>query len=528
MSLETIKDDSVSSLVSSTGLPYMEEINKVDQGLLERVPLGFVRSNMVLPIMREGDWIVVAVAHPGALFALDDLRRIFSAPVRAVLVPQAEILNAIHRFYNHPTGSALEVIGGLNGEDLKAIASEFEEPKDLLDLIDEAPIIRLLNSLIFQAVKERASDIHIEPYERDVEIRFRVDGVLYPVLTPPKAIQDAVISRVKIMAGLDIAEKRLPHDGRIRLLVAGKDIDVRVSVIPTTFGERVVLRLLDRKGGIIGLDELGLKPQQVEVMEGLLSRTSGILLATGPTGSGKTTTLYAALNRINSTERNIITVEDPVEYQLKGVGHIQVNPKVGLTFASGLRSILRQDPDVIMIGEIRDRETAEIGIHASLTGHLVLSTLHTNDAPTAITRLVDMGIEPFLVVSSLSAVIAQRLIRLLCPHCKEGYTSPVEGVHHLPEGLARKGLTFYRAIGCERCLNTGYYGRTGIFEFLLLDQELRNTILKNPDSSTIKEHALSKGMKTLREDGLEKVARGLTSLEEVLRVTQGDYANLSI
>jgi len=522
--LAKVEDNILISLASSTGLSYMEEIERVDHGLLEKVPLGFARENMVLPIRREGDTIIVAVAHLDSIFALDDLKRIFSTTLRPVLVPRAQILDAIHRYYNHPTGTAQEVIGGLNGEDLKAIASEFKEPKDLLDLTDEAPIIRLVNSLFFQAVKERASDIHIEPYERDLDVRFRVDGLLYPVLSPPKAIQDALVSRVKIMAGLDIAEKRLPQDGRIRLLVAGKDIDVRVAIIPTTFGERVVMRLLDRKGGLIGLEEIGLKPWQVKAFEKLLSRTSGILLATGPTGSGKTTTLYAALNRINSTERNIITIEDPVEYQLKGVGQIQVNPKIGLTFASGLRSILRQDPDVIMVGEIRDRETAEIAIHASLTGHLVLSTLHTNDAPTAITRLVDMGIEPFLVASSLSAVLAQRLVRVLCHHCKERY-----GPLDLGQGLdSREPVFYYKAVGCERCMNTGYRGRTGIFEFVLVDQGLQSVISKGLDSTNIRDYAVSRGMKTLREDGLEKVASGITSLEEVLRVTQEDYADISI
>jgi len=321
------------------------------------------------------------------------------------------------------TGSAQEVVMELEGEDLSTIATELNEPRDLLDLTDEAPVIRLLNSILFQAVKERASDIHIEPYEREVDVRFRIDGILYKILTPPKVVQEAIISRVKIMAGLNIAEKRLPQDGRIRVIVAGRDVDIRVSLIPTFYGERVVLRLLDKKKGLISLEDMGLSVSGVKAMERLLSRNNGIILVTGPTGSGKSTTLYAALNCLNSPDKNIITIEDPIEYQLKGVGQIQVNPKIDLTFANGLRSILRQDPDIIMVGEIRDALTAEIAIQASLTGHLVLSTLHTNDSSTAVTRLIDMGIEPFLVASSLSAILAQRLVRVICPHCREEYTA---------------------------------------------------------------------------------------------------------
>ncbi len=375
-----------------------------------------------------------------------------------------------------------------------------------------------------QAVKERASDIHIEPYEKELDVRLRIDGVLHRVLTPPKIIQDALISRIKIMSNLDIAEKRLPQDGRIRLLLGGRDIDIRVSVIPTSHGERAVLRLLDRKQGLLGLWEVGFGKEDERKLEEYLQRPDGIILVTGPTGSGKTTTLYAALNRIHTEEKNIITVEDPIEYQLKGIGQIQVNPKIGLTFASGLRSILRQDPDVIMVGEIRDLETAEIAMQASLTGHLVLSTLHTNDAPSALVRLIDMGIEPFLVASSLTVVLAQRLVRTICPHCKVSYKpSDVEKSYfsNPPEFL-------YRGTGCEKCKGKGYYGRTGIFEFLAIDNEIRPMITDKIDSQSIKNHAISKGMKTLRQDGIEKARGGITTLEEVLRVTQKDYADISV
>lgn len=511
-------DVALIGIVKSLGLEYLDEIRDedIDPSLIERVPLPFAKGNLILPLKMENGKVLVALSEPKGIFVLNDVERLLSNPVRPMFTSQNNIMNAIHRFYDRLSGSAQEVIDGLNGKTLDTLVTEWEAPKDLIELTDEAPIIQLLNSLLFQAVKERASDIHIEPYESAVEVRFRVDGVLYPVLSPPKAIQEAVVSRVKIMAGLDIAEKRLPQDGRIRLLIAGRDIDVRVSIIPTSFGERVVLRLLDRKRGLIGFGELGLTPAQVRTLDSLLSRTSGIILVTGPTGSGKTTTLYASLNGINSTKRNIITIEDPVEYQLKGIGQVQVNPKIGLTFANGLRSILRQDPDVIMVGEIRDRETAEIAVHSALTGHLVISTLHTNDAPTAITRLVDMGIEPFLVASSLSAVIAQRLVRVLCPHCKEEYI-PASEESAIFKWSVRK---LWRPTGCEKCFKTGYYGRLGIFEMLIVEQDMHFIILKNPDSTALKEYAVSKGMKTLKDDGLEKASAGITSLDEVMRVIQ--------
>jgi general secretion pathway protein E len=381
-----------------------------------------------------------------------------------------------------------------------------------------------LNALFQQAVKDRASDIHVEPYEKDLEVRMRVDGILHRVLSPPKLIQDALISRIKIMAHLDIAEKRLPQDGRIRLLIGGHDIDLRVSIVPTAYGERAVLRLLDRKQGLIGLYEMGFDRDDETAFEALLLRTDGIILVTGPTGSGKTTTLYAALNRIQTEEKNIITVEDPVEYQLKGIGQIQVNPRIGLNFASGLRSILRQDPDIIMIGEIRDHETAEIAIQASLTGHLVLSTLHTTDAASAVARLLDMNMEPFLVASSLAAVLAQRLVRTLCPHCRKSYVPPASELAYLPRPVSE----LYQGAGCEKCRESGYLGRTGIFELLHLDNDIRQMISEKRSAQDIKSIAVGKGMKTLYGDGLNKVVQGITTLQEVLRVTQKDYADISV
>ncbi len=512
------------ALARRLGLSFLERIDdaRVDITLLERVPLQFARANLVLPLQESDGKLMVATGNPSNLAALDELRGLFGLPLEIVLTTPQAALEAINHLYSRVTGSAQEVVQELEGEDLSTIATKFNEPRDLLDLTDEAPVIRLLNSILFQAVKERASDIHIEPYEKEVEVRFRIDGILYKILSPPKVVQEAIISRVKIMAGLNIAEKRLPQDGRIRVIVAGRDVDVRVSLIPTFYGERVVLRLLDKKKGLISLEDMGLSESGVKTMERLLGRSNGIILVTGPTGSGKSTTLYAALNRLNSPDKNIITIEDPIEYQLKGVGQIQVNPKIDLTFANGLRSILRQDPDVIMVGEIRDAETAEIAIQASLTGHLVLSTLHTNDSATAVTRLIDMRIEPFLVASSLSAVLAQRLVRVICPHCREEYTSDREypGITLPP--------VMYRGAGCDACFGLGTLGRTGIYELLLIDSEICSMIIKQTPAGVIKEYAVAKGMRTLRDDGLLKVAAGITTIEEVLRVTQEDYADLPL
>ncbi|MBI5639736.1 MAG: type II secretion system ATPase GspE [Nitrospirae bacterium] len=497
----------------------------VEHSLLKEIPLSFAKGNMIMPLRRQQGKLIAAVADDRGILALHELSRHFGLRPQPLNSQAGVIIDAINRFYGQ-MGSAEEVMDNITGEDLSSVATEFERPKDILELTEEAPIIRLLNAILQQAVKERASDIHIEPYEKELDVRMRVDGILKRVLTPPKIIQDALISRIKIMASLDIAEKRLPQDGRIRLLIGGRDIDIRVSIIPTSFGERAVLRLLDRKQGLIGLWEVGLDKEDADRIEGLLKRTNGILLVTGPTGSGKTTTLYAALNRVHTEEKNIITVEDPVEYQLKGIGQIHVNPKIGLTFASGLRSILRQDPDVIMVGEIRDVETAEIAIQASLTGHLVLSTLHTNDAPSAIVRLIDMGVEPFLVASSLMGVVAQRLVRVICPACRESYEpSEIERSYFLGSSVLPTGPKFslYRGKGCEQCNGKGYLGRTGIFETLVIDDKVRQLISGKTDSQSIKNAAVSQGMKTLRLDGFEKALKGITTVEEVLRVTQKDY-----
>jgi general secretion pathway protein E len=507
----------------------METIDKIkdddiELSLLEELPLSFVKGNVFLPLRRQNGELLAAVADNQGVFALMDMARTYKLKPRALQAPKEVILDAINRIYSQ-TSRVNEVMGDIKGEDLSMVATEFESPKDLLELTEEAPIIRLLNALLMEAVKERASDIHIEPYEKGIDVRFRVDGILSKILSPPKIIQDALISRIKIMSALDIAEKRLPQDGRIRLLVGGKDIDIRVSIIPTSLGERAVLRLLDRRVGILSLQMIGLEGSTLNIFNNALSKQNGIILVTGPTGSGKTTTLYASLLKLNTEERNIITVEDPVEYQLKGIGQIHVNPKIGLTFASGLRAILRQDPDIMMVGEIRDVETAEIAVHASLTGHLVLSTLHTNDAPGALTRLIDMGIEPFLVASSLICVLAQRLVRIICPHCKESYTPSPQEVAYLESDIKSQTVgtsLLYRGRGCNKCMGKGYLGRTGILELLEINPDIRSMIVERKDAQAIRAAAINAGFETLRVDGIRKIINGITTIEEVLRVTQKD------
>jgi general secretion pathway protein E len=405
-----------------------------------------------------------------------------------------------------------------NGSD---IISEIEETADLLDDTSEAPIIKLVNHIISQSIKARASDIHIEPYQHSFTVRYRVDGILYDLLTPPKWIQPALISRIKVMAKMNIAEKRLPQDGRFEVKVGDQNIDLRVSTIPTAFGERVVLRLLNKSGSLLELNDLGFSPARLKVIKNLVASPNGIILVTGPTGSGKTTTLYAILQSINKPDINIITIEDPVEYQIKGISQIQVNPKIDLTFARGLRSIVRQDPDVILVGEIRDHETAEIAVQSALTGHLVFSTLHTNDSASAITRLVDMGVEPFLISSSVLAVVAQRLVRVLCNICKKAYEPSTIYLNSI--GLSPrhfKETHIYKAVGCEKCINTGYSGRLGIFEIMVLTERLKGLILETFDSNRIKSEAVKEKMRSLRQDGIQKVLDGVTTIEEVLRVTQ--------
>lgn len=507
------------------GIPFHQELRPdgIEPSLVAKIPIGMAKKYKFVPLQVEGDdTIVVATAQPLDLQIFDELRFLLKKKVRLVAAPEGAVLRVINLLYDQETDNPEQVVQGLTGEEEEErVWSELEEVEDLLDDASEAPMIKLVNLFLSQAIRARASDIHIEPYQDEVKVRYRIDGVLYNMHTLPRRFHSAITSRVKIMAKLNIAEKRLPQDGRIMIKIADKDVDIRVSVIPTTFGERIVLRLLDKRSIFYSLEEIGLSPDKLVVINHLIRGANGIILVTGPTGSGKTTTLYAALDKINSSDKNIITIEDPVEYQLFGIGQIQVNPKIGLTFATGLRSIVRQDPDVILVGEIRDLETAEISIHAALTGHLVFSTLHTNDAPGAITRLIDMGIEPFLVASSVVAIIAQRLMRVICPSCKEPYKPEralLSEIGLTPSQL--KGKTLYRGKGCSRCLGTGYRGRTGIYEILTVDDPTRSLVLKTSDSATIKAEGVKRGMMTLRDDAVRKVLDGVTTIEEVLRVTQ--------
>jgi general secretion pathway protein E len=514
-------EESLEILSEFYGIPHIVSISEkdIDPELVKLLPISFAKRFRLIPLKRGDGKVVVVLAPPLDLYALDEVRSLFQCEVEPFLALGPVVIDCINKVYERGT----EMRDEIENDTLGITESEFQEPKDLLEAEDEAPIIKFVNSLLFQAVKEKASDIHIECFEKDVVVRFRKDGLLHKVTAVPKRLQSSIISRVKIMAELDIAEKRKPQDGRIRVKIAGRDVDVRISAVPTSHGESVVMRLLDRSSVLLELEELGLEGKKLDTINTLIYRPHGIILVTGPTGSGKTTTLYAALERINSPDKKIITIEDPIEYQIQGINQIQVNPKVNLTFANGLRSILRQDPDVILVGEIRDRETADIAIHASLTGHLVFSTLHTNDSASAITRLVDMGIEPFLVASSLVAIVAQRLIRFLCPSCKELYTPLEDELRRMD--IDRREFPkekLYRAKGCSGCLGMGYSGRSGIFEVLLIDDEIRGLTLSTADSTTIKKKAIEHGMTTLRMDGAQKVLRGLTSIDEVMRVTEDD------
>jgi len=495
------------ALAASAGLPFASAPAALpDRELLAPLPMPFARRHLVLPLAREADGLAVAVADPSALAALDDLRFLYRAPIHPLVVPEAALRDAITRAYDAAARSAVDTMDATLDERLDRVAQELDEPPDLLEAGDEAPAIRLVNALLTEAVKAGASDIHIEPYERTTAVRFRVDGLLRDVLTPPARLHAAIVSRVKIMAGLDIAERRLPQDGRIGLRVAGRDVDVRVSVVPTAPGERVVLRLLDRATMRLGLGDLGLSPDNAARLEGLLGRSHGLVLVTGPTGSGKTTTLYAALQRLHTGERNIVTIEDPVEYQLRGIAQMQVNPRIELTFASGLRAVLRQDPDVILVGEIRDRETLEIALQAALTGHLVFSTLHTNNAPSAVTRLLDMRAEPFLIASSLLGAVAQRLVRRRCRAC----------------GTEAGGGPGSPSTPCSACDGSGYRGRIAIHEVLVVDDRVRALVMERADATAVRRHAATAGLVSMRDDGFAKAALGLTTEAEVLRVAQGE------
>jgi type IV pilus assembly protein PilB len=474
----------------------------------------------LIPLSKNDDELIIAMANPLDVYAIDFVRdHTKIKKIKSLLASEEDVLNAITNYYE--LGEYDDIIERLGTEIIFKEEEEEEDSKKLEAISREAPIIQLVNMLIVQGVKDRASDVHIEPNEKGLLIRFRIDGMLHDIRTLPNTIKSAVISRTKILAKMDIAERRLPQDGRFQVKFGTREVDLRVSTIPTVLGEKVVLRLLDKSKGLIKLEQLGFSPEQLEEFKSIITKSYGIILLTGPTGSGKTTTLYAALNQVNSKDKNIITVEDPVEYKLDRINQIQVKPKINLIFANTLRSILRQDPDIIMVGEIRDTETAQIAVQAALTGHLVFSTLHTNDAASALTRLIDMDIETFLISSSVIGVIAQRLVRVICEKCKEEYTpgkNVLSGLNIKNKSSDDGKVKLYRGAGCSFCKNTGYYGRTSIYELIVLDEEIKALIISKTSSNVIKDAAIKKGMKTLKDSGLEKVMQGITTLEEVIRV----------
>jgi len=493
----------------------------IDPEVISLIPEKTAIRLKLIPISKNNDELIVAMANPLDVYAMDFVRdHTKIKKIKSLMASEEDILSAITNYYE--LGEYDDIIEKL-GTEVKFKEDEGEEDSNKLEAISkEAPIIQLVNMLIVQGVKDRASDIHIEPNEKGILVRFRIDGMLHDVRTLPNAIKSAVTSRIKILSKMDIAERRLPQDGRFQVKFGTREVDLRVSSIPTVSGEKIVLRLLDKSKGLIKLKQLGFTPTQLEEFKSTIYNSYGIILITGPTGSGKSTTLYAALNEVNSNEKNIITVEDPVEYKLNRINQIQVKPKINLTFANTLRSILRQDPDIIMIGEIRDAETAQIAVQAALTGHLVLSTLHTNDAASAVTRLIDMNIETFLISSSVIGVIAQRLVRVICENCKEEYEPGkdiISGFHINANSSDGNKVKLYRGAGCPLCKNTGYYGRTSIYEIIVLDEEIRELIISKASSNIIKDAAIKKGMKTLKDSGLEKVLQGITTIEEVLRVS---------
>ena len=509
------------------GLEFLPEISAkaVPPEFIEAVPALYAQHHYLIGIKPDVDngELTVVLSKPLDANALDNVSKMTGMPVRAAVSTRAAVTSVIDVAYEQRSTVIEEVAEELDSQNLDQLVDEVSTSDDLLDVVNRPPVIRLVNDMLFRALQLRASDIHVHPYESKIQIRYRIDGILYDALSLNRNVLPLVVSRIKVMAGMDIAERRLPQDGRCSVRLGQREVDLRISTVPTSFGERSVLRLLDKSTGLFELNELGLCKVDLNKFDSLLNRSHGVIFVTGPTGSGKSTTLYACLNRINSAEKNVITIEDPIEYQLEGISQIQVASKKGMTFATSLRHVLRQDPDVIMVGEVRDIETARMAIQSSLTGHLVFSTLHTNDSAGAVSRLLDLGVEPYLVSSSLIAIIAQRLVRKVCPNCKE-HVQP--SVHELRElGLgdgADQGENFFAGAGCEKCFQTGYRGRTGIYEMMMINEEIQNLIYKRESAGTIKRVALNAGLQTLRMDGARKVLAGITTVAEVLRVTQSD------
>jgi general secretion pathway protein E len=508
------------SLSKQLGIPYLDfETVKIEPPSNLNISLRYMKQYCFFPFKLEEDVLQVVFADPLDIQTIDDIQLATGYKVQAYIASENTIQSFIEQYHGSGTTSMERIIEDMSGEEGSLVSNVSDDDIDQLrDMASEAPVIKLVNLIIARAIEAGASDIHIEAFEKELSVRYRVDGILHDTESPPKRLQPAIISRIKIMADMNIAERRLPQDGRIRLRVMGKNVDLRVSTIPTMHGESIVMRILDRGSIMLNLEELGFPHNTHLMFDVLIRKPHGIVLVTGPTGSGKTTTLYAALDKINSPDKKIITVEDPIEYQLTGINQIQVKPKIGLTFASGLRSIVRQDPDIMMVGEIRDLETAEIAIQSALTGHLVFSTLHTNDAPSAITRLIDMGAERYLISSCLEGVLAQRLVRVICDECKAAH-DPEEKVVQMIFKKEKVGK-IYRGAGCEACKDTGYKGRIGIYELFVITEEFRSLIVQKVGSNILRQKAIECGMLTLRENGWDKVRQGITTVEEVLRVTQ--------
>ncbi len=510
-------------LAKELGMELLEAIplQSLSRELAQKIPYSFVKKNHVLPIRESETEVVVATSDPLNLDALQELKLMLDKSIRAVFTPEEKLLLAINECYYTQEGAASQFLAHLSqGQSPKKEKASLDS-YDLLDKKEEAPLIRLLNLILGEAIQQGASDIHFEPCENDLKVRYRIDGVLQKRLSPPREYQSQLITRLKVLAKLDIAEHRLPQDGRIKLTMGGRDIDFRVSTVPVVHGERIVLRILDKGNVVLGLDQLGMLPSVLDPFRELISSSEGIVLVTGPTGSGKTTSLYSALSEIYDEERNIMTIEDPVEYKIPAIAQIAVHPKIGLNFATGLRHILRQDPDIVMIGEIRDAETAEIAIQASLTGHLVFSTLHTNDAPSAIARLADMGVEPYLLSSTIIGVLAQRLVRRICPQCRERYIPTEEELQEIDLPRHKlNGSLLYRGKGCSHCFDSGYKGRQGIYEFMPINAIIQTQIAKNVQASDLRNIARDQGMISLRQHGAHLVRTGITTIAEVLRVTR--------
>lgn len=507
------EEDIIRVRADALGVPYMD-LNDyiIDNELIKLIPENIVKKYKVVPLFKIGSTLTVAMVDPADIVALDQVRKTSKLEdIDTVLTTEKGIQKILDTSYL--VGNSIAEI--VNSIETKKFSEE--EVMNLADVVEEAPIVKLVNMLFSQAIKDRASDIHVEPEEGASRVRNRIDGIMHEVYNFPKNLHRAITSRIKFLSGMDIAESRKPQDGRMRLKIENKNLDVRVSTFPTVHGENVVMRLLDKTAVVLGLKELGFSQDVLRLFEKNLHQSNGIILVTGPTGSGKTTTLYGALTTISTMEKNIITIEDPVEYELPLIRQTQVNPKAGITFANGLRAILRQDPDIIMVGEIRDKETADVAIQASLTGHLVIATLHTNDAPTALTRLIDMGVEPFLVASSVIGILAQRLVRVICDKCKEEYLPDEAVLRNLGVNLKTK---LYCGKGCRQCKQTGYIGRVGIFELLTVNEEIRKMIDEKASADQIREKAVKAGMKLLKDDGIKKIEAGLTTIEEVLRVTR--------